>query len=369
MIRARFLVLALALFACKPEPEREPLAERQESARSTAVKVDPALLREGRVQLGKVEFLRPDAEIRAIGYVEPDVTAAADVGALLLARVRDVKVREGDRVTAGQVLAELDAPDAARVAAELSRAGAERARAERALDREKRLIQSQATSRRELEQAEAELAGLEASERSARLLLGAYGAVGSRVIVRAPIAGVLSHVGVALGARVDAGDTLFRIVDPKRFIVRAEVLERDARRVEVGSAAALAFPDGKRCVARVKARSAEVERLRHTVSVQLEPKDCELPIAGQVLDVRITANGGSAPELAAVPRDALVELDGAPAVFVANETPGEFSLFPVLVSRSTEATAYLEKGPPPGTPVAVRGTVLLKGEWMRASLE
>jgi hypothetical protein len=139
--------------------------------------------------------------------------------------------------------------------------------------------------------------------------------------------------------------------------------------VVVGSAAALGFPDGKRCDSRVKARGAEVEPLRHTVSVLLEPIGCELPIAGQVLDVRISAQGGMAPKLAAVPRDALAELDGAPALFVARETPGQFAIFPVIVSRSSEGLAYLEKAPAPGTRVAVRGAILLKGEWMRASLE
>ena len=338
--------------------------------RTSVLAVDPSLIEQGRVRVGPVELRAPEDELRALGYVEPDVTAAADVGALVLSRVRELRVREGDRVELGQLLAELDAPDAARVAGELSRASAERVRAERALEREKRLIASQATSQRELEQAEAELGSLTAQEHAAKMLLSAYGAVGARVSVRAPIAGILTHVGVGLGTRVEAGDNLFRIVDPQRFIVRAEVLERDAYRVEVGAHALVRFPNGKSCDARVTARGAEVEPARHALSVRLAPKQCELPIAGQLLDVRIsTHDGGGTPKLAAVPRDAVVDLDGAPAVFVATGAPGKFSLFPVIVSRFTESTAFLSKGPAPGTRVAVAGTLLLKGEWLSASLE
>jgi cobalt-zinc-cadmium efflux system membrane fusion protein len=360
------LFIALVV-ACR---ESTPIAQK-ESPRSppSALEVDVSLVGQGRVALGQVELAVPRDELRAIGYVEPDVTAAADVGALVLSRVRDLLVREGDRVEKGQLLAELDAPDAARVAAELGRAASERARAERALARERRLMVSRATSQRELEQAEAELGSLVAEERAARMLLDAYGASGSRIRVRAPVGGILTHVGVELGARVEAGNTLFRVVDPARFIVRAEVLERDARRVERDAPVVLLFPDGKRCDASVIALGAEVERLRHTVSVRLAPKECELTIAGQVLDVRILASAGSGPKLASVPRDAVVELDGAPAVFVAGDAPGRFALFPVIVSRFTETTAFLEKGPAPGTRVAVKGTILLKGEWMRASLE
>jgi hypothetical protein len=101
----------------------------------------------------------------------------------------------------------------------------------------------------------------------------------------------------------------------------------------------------------------------------LAPKDCELKIAGQVLDVRIAASDGREARFAAVPRDAVVELDGAPALFVAGDTPGTFRVFPVVIHRFTEQKAFLEKGPALGTEVAVKGTILLKGEWMRASLE
>lgn len=355
------------LVACRtsePAPTSQPIhAER------STLKVAPSLIAQGRIELGAVELRSPDDELRAVGYVEPDVTAAADVGALVLARVRDVKVREGDHVEKGQLLAELDAPDAARVAGELSRAAAERVRAQRWLDRERRLIESQATSQGELEQAEAQVGSLTAQEHAAKLLLSAYGAVGGRVSIRAPITGSLTHVGVGIGTRVEAGDNLFRIVDPERFMVRAEVLERDAHRVEVGAKALLRFPDGRRCDASVVARGAEVERARHTVSLRLAPQACALPIAGQVLDVRIETRASDSPKLAAVPRDAVVELDGAPAVFVVGTAPGEFVLSAVLVNRFTENTAFLDKGPPPGTRLAVKGTVLLKGEWMSASLE
>lgn len=367
-VRARLLALAVSLpIACR-NPADPARATPEPPSRST-VQVDPALIAAGRVVLGPVTLQNLDSELRAIGYVEPDVTAAADVGALVLARVRNVAVREGDRVRRGQMLAELDAPDAARVAGELARAMARRSRAELALARERRLMESQATSRSDLEQAEAELRSLTAEEHAASVLLDSYGAAGARVSVRAPIAGLVTHVGVVLGSRVEAGDQLFRVVDPEHLLVRAEVLERDAGVVAVGARSLLLVPDGTTCNARVTARGAEVERARHTVSMRLAPEGCGSLISGQVLDVRIFTTQTGAASLPAVPRDALLELDGAPAVFVAGDAPGRFRLVPVLTARVTESYAFLEKGPAPGTSVAVRGAILLKGEWMRASLE
>lgn len=358
---------ALLLAGCQQAADA-PRAGAEPVRRSIVV-VDPALVAQGRITLATVVVRRADVELRAIGYVEPDVGAAADVGALVLSRVRTVEVREGDRVEAGQTLATLDTPDAARLAGELTRARARRARAEAALARERRLIASQATSRSDLEQAEAELQSQSAEERATRLLLASYGASGSVVRVLAPIRGVVAHVGTVLGARVQAGDELFRIVDPEHLVVRAEVLERDAPHVALGAQARLLLPEARTCSAVAVARGAEVERSRHTVSMRLEPRGCAGLIAGQVLDVRVFSATSDAAPLAAVPRDALVDIDGTPVVFTAGALPGQFKLFPVLPARVTETFAFLEKAPPPGTSVVSTGAILLKGEWLRASLE
>ncbi len=368
------LPLLFALFALnpacnrQPEPPGEPAAAASDQG-SRRVRVAESLLQDGRITLAQVERRNPADEIRATGVVEPDLEGAAEVGALVSSSVTRVLVREGDLVKRGQVLAELNAPDAARVAGELAKARSQRGRAERALQRERKLIAQRATTDAELERAQADLAGLRAEERAARTLLAAYGASGARIQVRAPIAGVVVHRGVDLGARVEGGARVFRIVDPQRLLVRAEVLERDAERVNKGDTAKLLFPNGKTCGAEVIARGSEVEPRRHSVSVRLAPVNCTISIAGQTLDVRLLLRSGAGPKQVALPRDAVVELDGTPVVFLEGNAPGEFELEPVIVDHFTETTAFLTKGPDEKRRVAVRGTILLKGEWMRSTME
>lgn len=362
--------IAAATVGCdKPEERAEPAAATPAQAVDRVVQVDPSLVSDGLISLGSVERRNPEDELRATGQVEADLDGAADVGALVLSTVTRVLVREGDQVKRGQLLAELNAPDAARVAGELSRARSQRSRAESALARERKLIAQRATTQQELERAEGELKGLKADERAARMLLSAYGARGARVQIRAPIAGTLTHRGAEIGTRVDVGERLFRIVDMTKLLVRAEVLERDAHRVKSGDLARLIFPGGKICEAEVLARGAEVEPLRHTVSVRILPKHCALAIAGQTLDVRILTQTKSKSTFFALPRDALVELDGAPVVFTEGSKPGEFSVTSVTVERLTETTAFLSGGVSADRRVVISGTILLKGEWMRASME
>lgn len=362
-----FLTLAAGC-SRDPDPRNEPAVASSDQA-SKVLRVDASLIREGRITLTRIERRNPEDEIRASGVVEPDLDGAADVGAIVSSIVTRLLVREGDRVKQGQVLAELNAPDAARVAGELTKARSQRNRAERALIRERRLIAQRATTQAELEQAEAELAGLRAEERAARLLLAAYGASGAHVSVKAPLAGVIAQRDVDLGARIEGGDRLFRIVDPSKLLVRAEVLERDAERIVQGDAARLLFPSGKTCSASVVARGSEVLASRHSISVRLAPRDCDLSISGQTLSVRILKQAGSDQKQLALPRDAVVELDGTPVVFVAGATPGEFTIEPVMVDRFTEVSAFLSAGPDETHQVAERGAILLKGEWMRLAME
>lgn len=349
------------------EPSADPVATS--AGRDGAVRVDAALLESGRIAIGNVELRSPESDIRATGTVEPNIDGAARIGALTLARVRRLAASEGDRVAAGQLLAVLDAPDAARAAGELKKARAFRQRAHAALVREQKLITAGATSRRELEAARAAVEAHRAEERSLSRLLHAYSAHDGQLWIRAPIAGVVTYRGTELGARVNPGDELYRIVDPERTHVRAEVLERDAALVEPGARANITAGRVSTCAATVEASTRAVDPTSRTLSVRLQPRNCNSLVTGQVVSVTIRAKIDHGSQLVAVPRDAVVDLDGAAVVFTATAEPGAFRVEPVVVSMLTADTAYLTRGPNSGSRIATRGTLLLKGEWMRSSLE
>lgn len=73
--------------------------------------------------------------------------------------------------------------------------------------------------------------------------------------------------------------------------------------------------------------------------------------------------------LVALPRSAVIELDGVPVAFVATEKPGQFRVVPLTVARHSETTTWAEQGLAGGERVASRGALLLKGEWMKSRLE
>jgi RND family efflux transporter MFP subunit len=139
--------------------------------------------------------------------------------------LQDVVVREGQRVTKGQVLAHFRMgsveADAASARAQLRSATAD-------WDRQKNLLAEGAVSERDVETAEAAYRAAQAqNEAAARRLADAT--------VRAPGAGVVTTRSVQTGDRVGTGDPLFVIADTRTLEFEATVPSELVQHVKVGS--------------------------------------------------------------------------------------------------------------------------------------
>jgi RND family efflux transporter MFP subunit len=276
-------------------------------------------------------------------------------------------------------LATLDAPDAARIFGDLAAARAKRARAETVLAQELALEQQRATSARAVSDATSEASTARADELTAQLLLQTYNAKGTVLTLKAPIAGIIVQHRAQIGAQVDSGDVLFKIVDPSKLNIRADVPETLAETVRVGTSALMRFPaSGRTCASQVVSSTRSVDPVRRTVSFRLQPEPaCVGLLEGGFIDVQLalkpadgmTDDAGAPLRYTAVPRSAVVEIDGVPVVFRVSDIAGQFKLTTVSVVRNTDATTFIDQGLSPGDRVVATGVLLLKGEWLRGRLE
>jgi RND family efflux transporter MFP subunit len=168
--------------------------------------------------------------------------------------IATVLVREGQRVTRGQVLARFRT-DVVRPAA-LS-AEAQRRVAAADYERMQNLLREGAVSERDVEVALAELRAAEATAAAAQQRL-------AEAEVRAPVAGVITVRHVQGGDRVQDGDPLFQLVNIDELEFQASVPSEYAARVRPGSPVALAltgYPGGvSGRVARVNATADPATR-------------------------------------------------------------------------------------------------------------
>ena len=120
------------------------------------------------------------ATVDLTGEIAADPDRSAQLAARVPGRIVDVRVKEGDRVKAGQTVAVLDSPELARARATLAAVAARSKSARLNADRLKSLEAKSLASGQEVAAAEAEGAALDAEVAAARQTLAALGQPRSR---------------------------------------------------------------------------------------------------------------------------------------------------------------------------------------------
>lgn len=246
-----------------------------------------------------LDAIRATGEIEAVQSIElrPEITG----------RLVGILAREGTEVARGTPLFKVDD---AELKAEVARLEAERDLAQQALARTRDLMQQNASSEADLEQAEANARSADARLQLQQVRL-------ERTVVRAPFAGVVGQRYVSVGDYVTTSDrlTTLQTVDPQRAVFR--VPERHAERLEMGQEITFrvaAVPDQELSgvvdfidpIVELPARAITVKAMVRNRNRVLKP--------GMFIEVRLTTE--VRPDAVVVPEDAILPLQGADYVWV-----------------------------------------------------
>lgn len=162
----------------------------------------------------------------------------AIVKARLAADVREVVVREGEAVKAGQVLVRMDTTEyQARVEqarGNLNAALAQRDIANKTRDNNRALLEKGFISRNAFDNAASQLAVAEANVEAARGALDQVKKLLNDTVIRAPITGLIASRSVQPGEKVSPDNRLLEIVNLDLMEMEASVPTNDIARVVVG---------------------------------------------------------------------------------------------------------------------------------------
>jgi cobalt-zinc-cadmium efflux system membrane fusion protein len=363
-------------------PAPAPSASAAESART--VKIAPELVASGRVRSEKVHRRGVSPERSYPGEVIAAESGRAEATSLVSGRLSAIEVGVGSAVKKGQVLAYVDAPEVGRAVADVMRSRARVDVATRRLARLESLDQTGATSKNALDDAQAEVRVAQADLAAARTLLATLGGsegrvdagaapMAVRVAVRSPIDGVISARAGVLGGPVSPDRALFTIVAGGRVAVVARIPETSAL-PSAQAVVSIARRGGEgSCPGVLRGDLATIDEDTRARSVRVEPDaSCTGLSPGGYVDVLVRDGAPTGAEAATgivVPYEAVVEIHGATVVFAAEAAPGSFKLIAVRTRPAGPRELVVEDGLADGTTVAVTGTLLLKGEVLRAELE
>jgi cobalt-zinc-cadmium efflux system membrane fusion protein len=336
--------------------------------------IDSEMLRDLRITTASVEARKAGENVTMLGELRVNEDVYAEVGAPIAARVLRILTSPGEIVRPGQMLAELQSIELGKARAEYLATKARRDLAQRSLQRKRSLATERIVPQRELQEAEAEAAAAEATLRAAHAALQALGAAAdnrdasgdtdtSRFPLRSPIGGTIIERSVVLGQVADPAHSLFRIADLSQLWLIVHAFERDAVRVQVGTAARATFPalPGRAFSGTVRLVGNQVDLASRTIPIRIEltnPEGLLRPGMSAAASVPLEAEAGI---ILAVPAATLQRLQEGWVVFLPRGED-QFEIRPVGRGRNLGGEVEVITGLQAGETVVVEGAFLLKGE-------
>lgn len=238
--------------------------------------------------------------------VSAPITGLLDAGSIARAPV------PGRAVSRGQVLAVI-VPSLGEGGSSYAEARAELREAADEYERAKRLVAAEAAPARRVHEAEIRL-------QAAREALVGLGGQAGRVPVNAPISGVVVRRSVPPGSRVEAGASLFTIVDPSVVWLTVNIPASAASLVNFNSVATFTVEGSSRNypATRIVSIGSVIDPVSRTVPIiyELNNPDGTLKVGA---NARASVRTGGVTEGVVVPTSAILDDNGRPILFVQPE--------------------------------------------------
>lgn len=269
----------------------------------------------------------------------------ATVRSKLSAEVRTVRVREGERVTAGQVLAEFDTAalrvQLAERTATLESARAQLAQSERVRLANAQLVKQNFISQNAFDTADAAYRAQAAAVEAAQAQLAQTQLALADAVVRAPIGGHVAKRHVQPGEKVGFDAPLIGIVDLSKLEVQAQAPVSDVAQIVPGARALVSIeglPD-RRFEGRVERVNPSTEPGTRSINFFVSlPNEGSLLRAGMFARVHLHVGGERA--VPSLPVSAVRSDNGQDIVWVLAD--GTLRKTPVTLGRRDERAQRVE---------------------------
>jgi RND family efflux transporter MFP subunit len=277
------------------------------------------------------------------------------------------RVRLGDAVRQGQVIARLDPIDAQKQAASaraaLAAAEHRLAFAQQQLDRDKAQSEQNLIAANQLEQTQdAFTAALAARDQASAQWVVARNSLEYNTLV-ADHDGLITSENADTGQVVSAGQAIYGLAWTGDTDVILDAAESELGRISIGQAAAVTFPalPNHQFAARVREISPAADPQSRTYRVKLtmtEPAQAvRLGMTGDATLLPVAPAGGTDPDppTYTVPATAIFHKDNTPAVWVVEGSSSTLHLRPVKVGRYSDRSTLITGGLNDGDVVVLAG--------------
>ena len=325
------------------------------------------------VVVAPVRVVSESPTFKASGLLSPVDKALLSVD--VPGRVVAIRKREGEEVTSGEVLAELE-NTSLKLELVVRRARLKETEALLALSRQKvarakALYEQKLASAEQYENESAASAVIEAQRGSAQAQIERLISQIGMLVVRAPISGQIVKAELEIGQWITSNNPIYQIFNYKRFEVRVGLPGKFLTTIPVGAPVAISIPELEqklRGTIQTVIRHVDTSSGNFVLRIRVtNPKGVSL--SGLLAQVEVPV--GKAARVITVPRDAIVRRGGVTQVVVVRK--GVAQIVRVIIKGNFGAGAVIIAGGVlkpkeqvvvrgnerirPGTPVRVTGTL------------
>ena len=290
------------------------------------------------VSTGKIDFL---GSTDFLGTVIPSTNGLAVIQSPQTGKIVSLRTTVGQKVNKGQVLAiieqSIDAGTQVGLLTQRNNAEAEYNAAKAQYDRLKTI--ADIAAKKDVQEAEARFKSAESNRKLLRQLGN-----NKLVSLTSPISGIVGSFNFAIGATVNAGETLFSITNLSKVFIEAQIYSKDekvlknAREIIATSSADPSFKGKLKLIS--KAQSVNDANQTQKYIFELTDSRGDFKIGQNIM---VSVSSGQVTSQLVVPNDAITEVNGKPAVFI-KDSPESYTV------------SYIQKGAANGTV-----TTILKG--------
>jgi cobalt-zinc-cadmium efflux system membrane fusion protein len=350
-----------------------PAAEAHTEADANTVRIEEGMLRDLRITVDEVETRPGGEQITLLGELDVDQRAYAEVGVPVQARVTRLLANAGQTVRRGQTLAELTSPELGQARAEYLSAEARVMLADAALERKRGLAAEKIVPLREVQEAESQAAEARAALRTARAAIGAFGveppssdtpeAAASSFVLRSPVSGSVIERRAVVGQMLDPSTPAFRVGDLSTLWLTVHAFERDAVRIQNGTAARIVFPalPGQDFAGKVTVAGQHVESESRTVPIRIDVENMSGVLRPGMSATAVLPVGATGAPILTVPVAAVQRVRNEWCVFLP-KGEGAFEIRRIGRGRDLAGEVEVLSGLRSGEQIIVDGAFLLKAQ-------
>lgn len=331
--------LMLLIIGCNSKKEEQT---SEATTNANLVSISDAQLKNATIETGKLERKTISSPLKVTGKIDVPPQNMISVSMPLGGYLKTTKLLPGLHISKGEVIATMEDQQYVQLQQDYLTTKSKLYFAEKEYERQKELNQSQASSDKVYQQADADYKTL-------RITLSALGEklrlinvnpnslseknISKSVNIYAPINGFVSKVNVNIGKYVNPADVLFELINPSDIHLNLKIFEKDITKLSIGQKL-VAYtnnqPENKhKCEILLISKDLSTDEHSADVHCHFENYDKTL-LPGMYMNAEIEVESTNALTL---PKEAVVNFEGKEYIFVV-VNKNQFQMTEVKIGNS-----------------------------------